>query len=163
MHSLRTWRSHDGDLFRLALSRFPEQVNIGIDGRMPLMVAVEESIWPAVVILIAFGAHREVVDDKNNTLLHLAAAKGDVRVLEGMLGFLEKDINKVNALGDTALHLATRGLHAACVDRLLCVPNIHSNIIVCLYFLSPFKSKFRIVSASLCSTLSVLSRRTVPL
>lgn len=49
-------------------------------------------------------------------------------ILEGLLMFLGNEVNRPNSDGDTPMHLAARGQHAACLDRLLNTNHLHSNI-----------------------------------
>ncbi|VDO62723.1 unnamed protein product [Haemonchus placei] len=60
--------------------------------------------------------------------LQLRRFRGHVMILEGLLMFLGNEVNRPNADGDMPMHLAARGQHAACLDRLLNTNHLHSNI-----------------------------------
>ncbi|WKY01344.1 hypothetical protein Q1695_015389 [Nippostrongylus brasiliensis] len=106
-----------------------EQLNaISETGYTPLMCAVADGNWTATVTLLSLGAQRDASDPNGNTLLHLAAERGHVMILEGLLMFLGNEVNRPNADGDMPMHLAARGQHAACLDRLINTNHLHSNI-----------------------------------
>lgn len=46
-----------------------------IDGRTPLMIAVELGLWRAVAALLSRGANAEIYDEHGNSLYHIAAKK----------------------------------------------------------------------------------------
>ncbi|KAJ1361548.1 hypothetical protein KIN20_020824 [Parelaphostrongylus tenuis] len=116
-------------LFALAVQNHADQLNVASDkGYTPLMYAVSIGNWTATVALLSLGAQRDATDVKGNTLLHIAAERGHVMILEGLMIFLGNEVNRQNSDGDTPMHLAVRGQHAACLDRLLNTNNLHSNI-----------------------------------
>ncbi|EPB78504.1 hypothetical protein ANCCEY_02464 [Ancylostoma ceylanicum] len=102
--------------------------SVSESGYTPLMCAVADGNWTATVALLSLGAQRDVADANGNTLLHMAAERGHVMILEGLLMFLGNEVNRPNSDGDTPMHLAARGQHAACLDRLLNTNHLHSNI-----------------------------------
>ncbi|KAE9412643.1 hypothetical protein Angca_009452, partial [Angiostrongylus cantonensis] len=116
-------------LFALAAQNHFEQLNTASEnGYTPLMYAVAAGNWAASVTLLSLGAQRDVTDVNGNTLLHIAADRGHVMILEGLLMFLGNDANRPNSNGDTPMHLAARSQHAACLDRLLNTNHLHSNV-----------------------------------
>uniref|UniRef100_A0A8R1E0I9 RING-type domain-containing protein n=2 Tax=Caenorhabditis japonica TaxID=281687 RepID=A0A8R1E0I9_CAEJA len=108
----------------------PQQVRAVFEGELPLFRAVADNLWNVVVMLISLGADKSVRDMDEKTIIHVASERGLDKMLEGVLLLLPRDINRQSVHGDTALHLASRHAHAACIDRLLatsgclpCVPN----------------------------------------
>ncbi|EYC45421.1 hypothetical protein Y032_0428g1284 [Ancylostoma ceylanicum] len=111
-----------------AQNHFDQLNSVSESGYTPLMCAVADGNWTATVALLSLGAQRDVADANGNTLLHMAAERGHVMILEGLLMFLGNEVNRPNSDGDTPMHLAARGQHAACLDRLLNTNHLHSNI-----------------------------------
>ncbi|KAK6051806.1 ankyrin repeat protein [Cooperia oncophora] len=125
------WNKNDSGAaqFAIAAQNHFEQLNNASDsGYTPLMCAVADGNWTATVALLSLGAQRDAADANGNTLLHIAAERGHVMILEGLLMFLGNEVNRPNADGDMPMHLAARGQHAACLDRLLNTNHLHSNI-----------------------------------
>lgn len=61
----------------------------------PIVRAIRDVNWPAVVTLLAMrGDQEQPTDARDRTLLHIAAERGDVTVLEGLLLLMPGDINK---------------------------------------------------------------------
>ncbi|KJH48257.1 ankyrin repeat protein [Dictyocaulus viviparus] len=124
-----TKNSSGASLFAVAAQNHFDQLNVvSENGYTPLMCAVAYGNWTATVTLLSLGAQRDMVDANGNTLLHIAAERGHVMILEGLLMFLGNEVNRPNSDGDTPMHLAARGQHAACLDRLLNTNHLHSNI-----------------------------------
>ncbi|VDM65400.1 unnamed protein product [Strongylus vulgaris] len=115
--------------FAMTAQNHFDQLNcVAEGGHTPLMCAVADGNWTATVTLLSLGAQRDAADANGNTLLHMAAERGYVMILEGLLMFLGSEVNRPNSDGDTPMHLAARGQHAACLDRLLNTNHLHSNI-----------------------------------
>ncbi|CAB3402188.1 unnamed protein product [Caenorhabditis bovis] len=106
----------------------PDQVRIPFEGELPLFRAVADDNWNLVVMLLSVGANKYAKDEKNRTIIHVAAQLGLDRMLEGVLTLLPKEVNRTTVDGDTPLHLAARNAHAACIDRLLATPTCLANL-----------------------------------
>ncbi|ETN78900.1 ankyrin repeat protein [Necator americanus] len=115
--------------FAMTAQNHFDQLNcVSENGYTPLMCAVADGNWTSTVTLLSLGAQRDAADANGNTLLHMAAERGHVMILEGLLMFLGNEVNRPNSDGNTPMHLAARGQHAACLDRLLNTNHLHSNI-----------------------------------
>ncbi|CAJ0596040.1 unnamed protein product [Cylicocyclus nassatus] len=129
--AISNWNKSDGGPSHFAMTaqnHFDQLNSVAENGCTPLMCAVIDGNWTATVALLSLGAQRDAADANGNTILHMAAERGHVMILEGLLMFLGSEVNRPNSDGDTPMHLAARGQHAACLDRLLNTNHLHSNI-----------------------------------
>ncbi|PAV75053.1 hypothetical protein WR25_06377 isoform A [Diploscapter pachys] len=131
LEGVRKWSSTGQAVyFQMAVQRYPHQIlTANEEIETPIARAIRDANWPAVVTLLAMrGEQEQPTDARDRTLLHIAAERGDVTVLEGLLLLMPRDINKQNSEGDTCLHIVARNQNAACLDRLLNVPIVQCNI-----------------------------------
>ncbi|XP_067668045.1 ankyrin repeat domain-containing protein 50-like [Haliotis asinina] len=102
-------------------------------GRTPLMMAASNGDRDIFDLLVNKGADATLLDEDNNTILHLAAKGGHVEIVKYALAVKSVDINARNKHHETATMLATDGsevcnllvshrdvldtdLHVACMD-----------------------------------------------
>jgi hypothetical protein len=87
-------------------------------GRMPLERAVMYGNLPAARMLIDAGASREMIYE-SGTLLHLAAARGDVNMARLLLERFAGIADEMDDTRSTPLHLAALAGHAEMVTFLI--------------------------------------------
>jgi len=78
---------------------------IDINGRSPILVALEFGSFENVQELINLGASLEAIDLKNNTPLHYAASRGNLKILDLLIDN-GGDISALNDELQTPLHHA---------------------------------------------------------
>lgn len=84
----------------------------------PLLFAVSLENVPLVKSLVDHGAKLDVVNERGQTSLHLAAGLGRFDILRLLLASA-KNIDAVDKYGETALHAAVRAQSIECVGALV--------------------------------------------
>ncbi|KAK4418212.1 hypothetical protein Salat_2233900 [Sesamum alatum] len=93
------------------------------EGESVMSLAVKSGKADAVRVLIQSGY---VMDDKIDRFLHVAAAMNKADIMENLcLGYVDIDLDSVNSLGQTALHLAA--IHGQ-VEALQFLVSVGSNV-----------------------------------
>ena len=90
-----------------------------IDGATPLLVAVSKGHAPIVQALLDKNADVTLVDKEGGTLLHWAAYKGNLNVVQILLAAPNIEVHKTNIDGATPLHTAAQNGHTSVVQALL--------------------------------------------
>lgn len=75
-----------------------------IDGHTPLLIAVEKGSLDGVEVLLSLGANPKIIDEKGNTVFHLAIDHSDV--MDALLTLNNQAINQRNENGLIPLHVA---------------------------------------------------------
>ena len=119
MHAI--WSKSD-DKVSLLLS--PDNINtINHNGQSPLMLAARQQLHTTVKQLLDAGADINLHDDSNKTVLHHAAERPQLRVMQLLLDSIEDDntelINFADVRGITPLMLATHAQDADVAAALL--------------------------------------------
>ncbi|CAF1060394.1 unnamed protein product [Rotaria sp. Silwood1] len=103
-----------------------EQINlIDIQGRTPLHECVDNMNGVLARYLIRHGADENAKDVRGNTVLHLAAEKGNIELIRTLIKSSNVDINQVNIDGQSPLSLGILYNHDEVCKVLLDQEKIH--------------------------------------
>lgn len=97
---------------KLLLKKMPKDARLVTDssGSLPLTYAVETSNAGLVSLLLAEYAKEQAADWRDNETgnchIHLAANKGDHKMVQILVGLGFADVNAQNKFGQTAFHIA---------------------------------------------------------
>ncbi|GAM17870.1 hypothetical protein SAMD00019534_010450 [Acytostelium subglobosum LB1] len=105
---------------RLLLAHQPEAVNFrDVGGTSPIFLAAQSNFSAMMHLLLEHGARVDyMVEQTNDTLAHVLAFSGTVSDME-LITSKGVDINALNILGETALHIAATSGNKDMIDYLV--------------------------------------------
>jgi ankyrin repeat protein len=116
------------DVVKVLLEASKAELNtMGQQTITPLLGALNKEHVEIATYLLASGADITLADEDGDTVLHLAAQKGYVTLVERMLQIGGAEVNAPGLMGLTPLMQAATKGHVRVVGCLLLVPNIQLN------------------------------------
>ena len=134
---------HDSELLTAILTEESAKAALDLnhvydqEGQTLLHAAIENDNYEAVRLLVAAGADCNVFNRAKSTPIHLAARRGQVAMLQILLGSGKADVNAAMSNGETILHVLARkcnknnllhNLYLECLKLALRAPDVRVDV-----------------------------------